>query len=192
MVNGSKGAKTMQVVKEALQMGEDHLARLCVAAGRPPEEGASTNAWDSWYRWCADYVQELEGTLVPTEGMQAVTDEIRRLADERDRPLPDVVGVQLRHWQKDGDTWMLTPWSSFDWTPAPSWIFGFFSRLDGHRPWKIAQAELEAETGHRIADALVQMLWTKGILVVPEELDAQPGVAVRMAWAPAAAPRWNE
>lgn len=163
LAHGARGARVMAALKEALQEAEGVLARACLAEGSPPAPGSSAEEWEAWFRACAAYVDSLE-VENPVD-----VERIRAAVQERERPLPEVVGVNLRHWQRETEGWGVSAWSSYDLVDVPPWIFEFFSRLDGQRSWRDVQLELGRQTGHWISDDLVLSLWRRGVLATPEE-----------------------
>ena len=180
---GRRGRQWWSNTKAVLHIAEYLIATFCMKQGEPPEEGAPVQAWVAWYRWCAERVRAM--TDEETETLR-VRDLTRRLDELLDRPelppIPEIVipAVSMAE-HRAGAVW-LAGWSMYDVMRGPFSIFLFFSKLDGHTPWRQALAETNAEAEEPVTEALVLDLYRVGGVRSPEpgdlpgEEDLNPGI----------------
>jgi hypothetical protein len=181
VVDGRLGANLYKAMRKVLERAEDALGFACLGAGVAPKEGAPPSEWEAWYLRCADYVDALDDAAVDRlrdAELESAGQDLARFAAQRDRPLPEIVGVNVQQWFKEGDGWAMTAWSAFDLVEVPSWIFALLGRLDGNTPWRVAKEAAEAELGRVISDDLILTLWRRGLLCDPQGVDAKPGMTV--------------
>ncbi len=106
---------------------------------------------------------------------------------EIDRPMPDILAPSVQRWYReegsgpdDPPFWSMTSWSGYDLVRVPIWIFGLLSKMDGRTPWRAARDAAAAELGVEIPDDLIASLWRTRLLTDPQDLNAPPGISMRV------------
>ncbi len=193
---GERGAAAWRALRRWLTALEDLLAAAVVdAPSDAPAPDAGADAWAAWYVACADRADALEPARLAALRRPGVVSREEAFAAARNglgRPLPAVVAPSLRSWHPEGAGWVMAGWSAYDLTETPGWIFRFLAKLDGRTPWRDAAAATAAEVGEPVEEGFVTLLWQRGLLSEPTDLDVQPGVTVRVTGLPElpAGERW--
>jgi hypothetical protein len=165
-LNGRTGHAARNDLLHLLRAVENALAKLCVADGKPPSQGSLADGI-TWYRWCADYVENLPSErveLLRGDALAAHLKDLDATIEERDAEMPQVLIPRVASWHPEDNRYAMTGYSGFDMVDVPSWIFQLLSRLDGNTTWRSALQQTEAELGHTISDDLIYMLYRRGIL----------------------------
>ena len=193
---GAAGAAAWRALRRWLTALEDLLAAAVVDdPAAAPARDAGPAAWAAWYVACADRADALPPDRLASLRRPGVVSREEAFAAARGacgRPLPDVVAPAIRAWHPEGTGWAMAGWSAYDATETPGWIFRFLARLDGRTPWREAAAATADEVGEPVDEAFVALLWQRGLLSEPTDLDVQPGVTVRVTGLPdlPAGERW--
>lgn len=185
-VDGAAGRALWVRLQSTMEGVEDLLSRHLAELGGAPAEGASAGEWEAWYLLCAaraDQLTEAEIAALRRPGIVERAEKVVEARAELDREMPDVLAPSIRFWHREpGDppTWAMSSWSGYDYQDLPAWIFGLLARLDGRTPWQDARDAAEVDLGVDIPDSLVVEMWRTRLLTDPQELDAPPGVSVRV------------
>ena len=173
-VNGRTGWAARRALRKVLKSVEETCGHLCVQEGDPPEEGAAPEAWEAWYRWCADYVDAFDDARIASlrgERLVQLLDTLRDRIAERDTPMPEVVARSVHSWVTADSSVGMSGYSPYDLVDVPAWIFVLLSKLDGKKTWRMAQRETQAEVGERVSDDLILTLYRRGLLAEPTDLE---------------------
>ena len=173
-VNGRTGWSSRRALRTVLKSVEETCAHLCVLEGAPPEPGADAEAWEAWYRWCADHVDAFDDARIEALRGDRLFGLLRDLGErivERDEPMPSILAPSVQSWVTSESSVGMSGYSPYDLVELPPWIFGFLSKLDGQKTWREAQREVFAELGESVTDDLVLVLYRRGILSSPENLE---------------------
>lgn len=177
VVGAQRGLDLWREVRTVLKRVEDRLAALVVSRGQAPEAGAGPEAWEAWFRWCADEMdrtslEDLHSLRDPglVASLKAIVLAANAAAPELpERPTPSVSGVHT-----EGETVWVAGYSVFDPVKVDRRIFLFLSLLDGERTWK----EALAESDFCISKDTLLELWRVGALSADPPGEVKPGVTV--------------
>lgn len=164
--SGGRGRALWLVARDAIDAIDKVVAAYCVSLGTPPSEDARPGEWIGWYRWCTERVDLFDAVdreQVRRPEVLATMEKLLEAATPRG-PLPDVVVPSLLEWYALDGAMMATAYSAYDMDALPLDLFAFLARLDGNTPWREA---LGSEVG--IDAGLVSTLWSRGLLVAPDE-----------------------
>lgn len=176
-VGGVRGDHAWDALKKVLRAIEDGLVAICLRDGQPPAPGDDAERWAAWYRWCAAHVQSQTVTslaVVRTSAFERLLEELWLRVERRDADLPDRIIANVRGWIDLEDGVALEAVNGYDYVELPRWIFVLLSKLDGQTPWYEARAAAEAELERTIPDDLVLMLWRRGLVGPPQDLEGLP------------------
>jgi hypothetical protein len=166
-LDGPRGRNLWAEMQNLLEHMETRLSRWCADQAESPSPGDPVEAWEAWYRACADRVD-----TVPDDALADMRDstieralrQVLEAAEARSQPMPDVLVPHVAQVIDEDDGVRLGGYWPYDSRHLPRTIFLLLAALDGERTWRQAIAQVEAETGLRIAEEEVEDLYSAGLL----------------------------
>lgn len=170
-VEGIRSVALWNTLRYVLMWCDYHLAQWCVQSGSPPPADASINQYLSWFDWCAETIQlarEEQIAKLSGDELTKLRQNLRLRNDERGAEMPDYLLPTVRGMEDCQQGVRLFGSNRYDWVEVPREILHLFGMLDGDTRWKDAIARLDPQLHDTIDEALIDRLFTMGVLSEPD------------------------